>query len=137
MASATTHTTDSVIDAVANFTAREFLGRDLSDEELQAVRRELNPQLPTGLVEHRAGTKTKLTPPELARLGGISPDKVLTWIRRGELRAINVATGRNGRPRYLIDIADVQAFESRRVIVAPTELKPRRKSNQPGLIEFF
>jgi excisionase family DNA binding protein len=36
--------------------------------------------------------KKKLTPPEIARLWGVSADKVLTWIRSGELKAMNAAT---------------------------------------------
>ncbi len=42
--------------------------------------------------------RTKLTPPEVAKAWGISPEKVLAWIRSGELRAVNVAT-KLGVPR--------------------------------------
>ena len=71
--------------------------------------------------------KTKLTPPEIARLWGISVEKVLNFIRSGELRAINAATpGRNRRPRYLIGVADLEDFERRRT-VGPTPKLPRVK----------
>ncbi len=32
--------------------------------------------------------RTKLTPPQLGKLWGISPDKIVAFIRSGELRAI-------------------------------------------------
>ena len=56
----------------------------------------------------------KITPPQLAREWGIATDKVLNWIRSGELRAVNAATKRNGVPRYLIDRDDIAAFERAR-----------------------
>src|SRR5437660_5835359 len=43
--------------------------------------------------------KVKLTPPEVAKMWGITPEKVIAFIRSGELRAINVATRLGGRPR--------------------------------------
>ncbi len=43
-----------------------------------------------------------LSPPKLARMLGIEPPKVIGWIKRGELRALNVADKKNGRPRYRI-----------------------------------
>jgi excisionase family DNA binding protein len=58
--------------------------------------------------------RSKLTPPEVARLWGVSPDKVLAWIAGGELRAVNAATRPGGRPRWLIDRADLAAFEAAR-----------------------
>lgn len=58
--------------------------------------------------------KQKLTPPEVAKLWGVSPDKVIAWIRSGELRAIDASRNRGQRPRYLIDIADLEAFENAR-----------------------
>jgi excisionase family DNA binding protein len=83
-------------------------------------------------------TREKLTPPEVARLWGVSHDKVLAWIRSGELRAIDVATKRDGRPQYRIDIEELNAFEQRRM-VRPSS-PPRRDTNQDkddGIIEFF
>ena len=78
-------------------------------------------------------SQTKLTPPEVARRYGISPDKVLFWIRSGEFRAVNVATRANGRPRYIIDDADIAEFEHRRVAQkAPT---PRRRRKPANVVE--
>jgi excisionase family DNA binding protein len=82
------------------------------------------------------GDCTKLTPPEIARRCRISPDKVLTWIRSGELRAINVATRPGGRPRYLIDEKDLADFEARRAVVSSPTTKPRRRQTK-NVIAFF
>ncbi len=82
--------------------------------------------------------RSKLTPPEIARMWGVSVEKVLTWIRTGELTAINAATSRTGRPRYLVDVKALAAFEDRRQVVAQTATTPRRKPRQKqGVIEFF
>ena len=83
-----------------------------------------------------ASHKTKLSPPALAKAWGIDVAKVLTWIKRGELKAINAATDRNGRPRYLIDQTDVQVFELSRTIQAPAQ-RVRRRRTDPNIIAFF
>jgi hypothetical protein len=80
--------------------------------------------------------RRNLTPPQLARRYGVSADKVLAWIRSGELRAVNAATRPTGRPRRVIDPGDVVAFEQRRA-ARPTEATTRRRSKQADVIEFF
>jgi len=55
--------------------------------------------------------ESALTPPQAAKLLKVSPDKVLNWIRSGELRAVNVS---GGRPKYRIAREDLQAFTNRR-----------------------
>jgi len=71
--------------------------------------------------------KRKLTPPEVAQLWGVTPDKIVAFIRAGELRAINAATpGRNQRPRYLIDRDDLEDFERRRTVGPAPKQAPRR-----------
>jgi|GEM_PF-1611561 len=57
---------------------------------------------------------TWLTPPRLAKQLGISCEKVLTWIRSGELRAVNVAERLSGRPRWRISPAALEEFFKRR-----------------------
>jgi hypothetical protein len=72
----------------------------------------------------------------LARLWGISPEKVISWIRRGELRAVNVASRLGGRPRWLIDPKDVEDFERRRTATAAP--RPRRRKAPPAdFVEFY
>ena len=51
-----------------------------------------------------------ITPPTAAKELGIHPDKVLGWIRRGELVAINLATSVGRRPRYRIRRIDLDDF---------------------------
>ena len=76
-------------------------------------------------------------PPELASRWGISPEKVIAWIRNGELRAIDASSRRGqGRPRFLIDEADIAAFERSREVV-PVVKSTRRKRRPPGLVRHF
>jgi hypothetical protein len=61
----------------------------------------------------------------------------MTWIRSGELRAVNAATHAGGRPRYLIDLADIAAFEAARS-ASPAPKPTRRRRSKPGdTVEFF
>ena len=83
-----------------------------------------------------ASKRTKLTPPQLAAQWGIDVAKILTWIRSGELRAINVATDRNGRARYAIDVADIAIFEASRAVQPPAP-RIRRRHADPQIIQFF
>ncbi len=47
-------------------------------------------------------SKTYTTVKQIARELGIDAGKVLSWIHRGELKAINIATNSRGRPRWRI-----------------------------------
>jgi hypothetical protein len=81
--------------------------------------------------------KTKLTPPQLAAQWGIKPEKVIAWIRSGELRAMDASTRAGiGRPRYLIDETDVIAFENARE-VRPRPKPARRRRADQQVIKFF
>jgi excisionase family DNA binding protein len=55
-----------------------------------------------------------LTPPQLAKQLGVSPEKVLTWIRSGELPGVNVAERLTGRPRWRISPEALEQFLKRR-----------------------
>jgi len=78
-----------------------------------------------------------LTPPEVAGLWRIRHGKVLTWIRSGELRAINVTTKPGGRPKYRIDPDGLKAFADRRAAVASPRIPRRRKRVQAQSEEEF
>ena len=81
--------------------------------------------------------KTKLRPPEIARRWGVSNDKILQFIRTGELKAINaVCPGRGQRPRYLIDVVDLEDFERRRT-VCPPHAPVRRRRERLGAGEYY
>jgi len=77
------------------------------------------------------------TPPEVARRLRVNAEKVLGWIRRGELRAVNVADRLGRRPRYRIALADLLAFEAARqgaVIKMPLA---RRRRQCIGEVNYF
>jgi hypothetical protein len=77
------------------------------------------------------------TPPELAREWGVSPDKILGWIRSGELLATNVAASQGGRPRYRIDAEAIRSFQQRRSNHTPAPVRARPKRASPDVIQFF
>jgi CHAT domain-containing protein len=93
--------------------------------------------VPEGKAE-RIAKRQKLTPPQMAAEYGVDPNKVIGWIVGGELRAINAAANLGGRPRYLIDRADIEAFESNRAVAQPAAAPRRKRSNlSAGLVRHF
>jgi predicted site-specific integrase-resolvase len=79
-------------------------------------------------------SRTHVTPPELARMRGIAIARIVGWIRSGELRAINQSNG-TLRPRYLISLADLEAFDAKRAVVPPTPVVSRaRKPSIPSYV---
>ena len=82
--------------------------------------------------------KTKLRPPEIARRWGVSCDKILAFIRTGELRATNmVMPGRGRRPRYLIDVDDLADFERRRTVCPSPKQPVRRRRERIGGGDYY
>jgi hypothetical protein len=80
-----------------------------------------------------------LTPPQLAERWAVSPEKVIALIRRGELRAFDVALRPSRRARWRIARADVEAFERRREAM-PTPKAPRRRPGprgDPSYVEYY
>lgn len=67
------------------------------------------------------------TPPKQAKSWGVSVNKVLAFIRSGELRAINMAASDKHRPRYVIKLEDVADFERRREVVPKPKAAARRR----------
>lgn len=80
--------------------------------------------------------KRKLTPREVARRFGISPDKVLAWIHSGELRAVDASSAASSRPRYFVDEAELANFEKRRS-TNPRATRTPRRSAKVDTLEFF
>jgi excisionase family DNA binding protein len=76
------------------------------------------------------------TPNELARLLRVSPDRVRGWIARGELRAVNMAEVRCGKPRYVVLPHHLAEFERRRTAAPPPKPAPRRR-RQRDQIDFY
>lgn len=73
---------------------------------------------------------------ELTERYGVGEHTVLGWIRRGELRAIDVSRCRGGRPRWRISAEALAAFEIART-QAPPAPRARRKKQPPEVIQFY
>ncbi len=85
-------------------------------------------------------TRRKFSVPQVSRMMGVADAKVIAWIRSGELRAMNLARTTHGRPRYAIDVDDIQVFEQSRQVIPDggesTTRKLRRRA-ATGVKEFF
>lgn len=72
------------------------------------------------------------TPPQLAKLAGVNPDKILSWIRRGILKASNLSDGAK-HPRWRIAEPDWIVFlDSRSNANRQATSRPRRKKETTG-----
>ena len=76
------------------------------------------------------------TPRELGRILRVSPDKVRAMIRSGELGAINTATVRCGKPRFIVLPHHLAEFEKGRRISPPAKPAPRQKRRR-DMIDYF
>ena len=68
-----------------------------------------------------------LTPPEIASILRVKPDKVLDWIRQGKLKAVNVGNGPR-RPRYRVSKENLDAFLKLREVPPPVPVQRRRRN---------
>ena len=82
-------------------------------------------------VEPRAG----FTVADVARRYRVGEDKVRTWIRRGELLAINTATELCGKPRWVVTPEALLAFE--RLRVGGPSPKPARRRRCTAQVDYF
>ena len=84
-------------------------------------------------------TKYCYTPPEIAKMLHLSHEKVLTWIRLGELKSRNLRTARHGqRPRYVVLHTDLMAFlDDRLVRQEPHRCKTRRRANKQEEAAYY
>jgi len=81
---------------------------------------------------------TWLSPPAIAERLGIDAHKVLGWIGRGELKAVNVADHVGGRPRWRIAERDLEAFIARRSSkTEPTKTRRRKTTKPADFVEYF
>ena len=81
--------------------------------------------------------RSSYTPPEVARRLRVKPSKVLGWIRRGELRAINVAERQGGRPRWRVLAEDLAAFEAARGAQPQVRVPRRRRGDADVRVKYF
>jgi transposase len=73
---------------------------------------------------------------EIRERYSVGEHTVLGWIRRGELRAIDVSRKPGGRPKWRVTQEALDAFEALRT---PTPPSPRGKRRKPtaGVIQFY
>ncbi|MGO9109665.1 MAG: hypothetical protein ACLP9L_10565 [Thermoguttaceae bacterium] len=81
-------------------------------------------------------TRRKVSPPALAAQWGVDKAKIIAWIRAGELRAIDAATKRGGRPRYLIDVEDIRTFEQGREVLPACPQRRARRNRLPQTKQY-
>jgi hypothetical protein len=83
----------------------------------------------------RHGTADYFRPRDLALRWGVCVDKVLNFIRSGELRAFTVAAKKSKRPRYRIPLESVRQFEEQTRAAATSEARAapaRRRKRVPA-----
>jgi excisionase family DNA binding protein len=76
------------------------------------------------------------TPRELAKILRVGPDKVRALIHSGELGAINTATVRCGKPRFVVLPHHLAQFEQGRRISPAAKPTPRPKRRR-DMIDYF
>lgn len=81
-------------------------------------------------------TSPTYTPEQIAKRYRCSPDKVRTWIMRGELVGINTAARPGGKPRWRVTAEALERFEQMRAAVPAVKVERKRK-DEPEVIRFF
>jgi transposase len=76
-----------------------------------------------------------LTVRDLAARYRVGPDKIRAWIRKGELKAIDTASSRVGKPRWVFLPHHLAEFERGREAGPPP--KAARRSRLKGQIDFY
>jgi hypothetical protein len=77
-----------------------------------------------------AADTTYFNPAQVAEMWGVSRDKVLEFIRTGELEAFNVASKKSRRPQFKIPLTALQAFQERRSGRDPARFLPPQPSSR-------
>jgi hypothetical protein len=81
-------------------------------------------------------TEKAITPPVVAARYGVNVHRVLGWIARGELAAVNVGDG--SRPRWRIMPESLADFERRRASVPKLKATRRKREKQPAdFVQYF
>ncbi len=75
------------------------------------------------------------SPPQISRSLCVAPDKVRTWIAKGELAAVNV--GNRQRPRWRVSQAALDAFLASRSAKAPAPTRSTRRRRTSPVVEEF
>lgn len=78
-----------------------------------------------------------LTTREVGRRLKVGRAKVLGWIRRGELRAVNVAATTTGRPQFVVAVADLERFEAKRTVLSPDVPVRKNPARLTGVKRYY
>lgn len=80
-----------------------------------------------------------LTPPQIAEQFGVAVEKVIAWIKSGELAAMNLANRGCRRPRYSITPDALDAFKQSRQVIPHSVAPTRRVRRKPAgnVREYF
>lgn len=78
-----------------------------------------------------------LSPPQIARARGVRVAKVIHWIRTGELEAINLASRRDGRPRWRISPEALARFDAARSSRVAIRSPARRRTTTATEVDHF
>jgi predicted site-specific integrase-resolvase len=80
--------------------------------------------------------RTTITAKQYAQQLGVSENKVLAWIRTGQLRALNVASNVKNRPRWKITADARREFEESRTAKPsePATATLRRRAGYERLV---
>jgi excisionase family DNA binding protein len=75
-----------------------------------------------------------LTPPQVAKRYGVSPDTVRAWIASGALRAVDVGRGR--RARYRVPADALKESDAKRPAKVTPEAPPQRRRRRKPELPF-
>lgn len=91
-----------------------------------------------------AADTTYFNPAQVAEMWGVSHDKILEFIKSGELRAFDVSSKNSRRPQFKIPRAALGEFEERRSgrdparsVPHPSGRRSSRKSSASPTREYF
>jgi transposase len=80
-------------------------------------------------------TPAGYTTADIAKRFRVGEDKIRSWIRSGELIAINTADVKCGKPRFVVTAESLAAFERGRQTVTPP--KPARRKKRTNVVDFY
>lgn len=76
-----------------------------------------------------------LTPAQVADRYSVGVGRVIDWIKRGELRGVNVSSSlRSRKPQYRIPVEAVETFEQARTTRPRPATRPAKRSDCPNLV---
>jgi helix-turn-helix protein len=78
---------------------------------------------------------TAISPPALAKALGVDPGKIISFIKDGTLKAINLSHG-SRKPRYRILLTEVERFLNSRS-TAPTTPKAKRRRRVSNSVKKY